>query len=907
MAIPAASRDGDRKLSLGIHMKRRFKNSQVIVSLLLVIAVVSTSILTRPGSAQVRPIYDYGAGGLGQLLLRLQTTGSIMYTGAHPDDEDSALLSYLARGLHVRTAYLSLTRGDGGQNLLGSEQSEALGVIRTEELLQARRLDGAEQYFTRAFDYGFSKTLDEAKAKWPEQEVLGDMVRAIRIFRPMVVVSGFSGTPADGHGQHQYAGYLTPKAIAAASDPTQFPEHLRIGLRPWKVRKVYMRANPRSTDNPPTLRLNSGTFDPLIGRSYFEIAVEGRSLHRTQDQGGIEAAGPRFSGVRLINGVETWKGPDTDLFTGLDTSIDAIGEGISDPAFADALSKLEAAAAKALADFDAITPRKTIPALADGFRAVQTARAQLQAMPASEARDYADGRLAYKEAQFTEALQRAAGIEFDVLADRETLTQGDSCSVSLQAYWPADPAVKSQSIGLVSPAGWTSVRVPPNPAATPNPVPPTMGSTQHDVKLTIGPAVARTEPYWLTEPRDDGLFRWPDRKLMWTPDDPLSLPFTPDPVYGLAQFEIGGAEVKLKQPLRYRYADDVRGEIRREVNVVPALSLQLEPDLLVVPLGDIRKPQKVVAVVTNNADHAAESQVRLRVPAGWAASPSAAPVSFKLKGERRTVEFQLLHTGPPSAASEAISGEVSAGGQTVEQAMRVISYPHIQTHRIYEPAAIKINTVDLKVAPVRVGYVMGAGDEVPDAIRRMGLTVTLLDEGDLATGDLNRFDTIVIGIRAADARPDFIANHQRLLDFARNGGTLIVQYQRPNYAALNLLPFPAKIGPRITDENADVKLLHPEDQLFNWPNKISANDWNGWVQERTLYSFTEFSDPYLPMVEMKDPGEAPQNGGEVIAPLGKGWYIYSSFAWFRQLPAGVPGAYRLFANLLSRGKKPNGS
>lgn len=888
------------------------KNNSVkrwTVALLGLVLTIPNLIIPPSARAQVRPTYDYGALGLGQLLRRLQTTGSVMLTGAHPDDEDSALLVYLARGLPSRTAYLSLTRGDGGQNVLGSEQSESLGVIRTEELLQARRLDGAEQYFTRAFDYGFSKSLDEAKSKWPEQLVLGDMVRAIRIFRPMVLISRFSGTSADGHGQHQFAGYLTPKAVAAAADPNQFPDQIREGLPAWKVRKFYVSSNPRNQADPPTLRFDTGHYDPLLGRSYAEIAAEGRSLHRTQEQGNIENRGPRYSGVRLVQGVETWKGQDTSLFTAIDTSISGLGGqvGVSDEALRFELVRTEVAAKRALNEYDPFEPQKIIPALADGLNAIRKGRTRLKALPASNAREDADLYLATKEAEFTEALRRAAGIEIDVIADRETVAPGDTVTVTMQVSNPQSDKVQSLGLQLVNPPGWTIVPKPNSANSRDVPAPGVTDVMQFETKLVAGPSLKPTQPYWLTSQRDHDLFRWPDPLTPWSKMDPLCFPFSPAEFYGQAEFKIGGEVVRFERPVQYRFADAVRGEIRREVNVVPALSLELDQDLLIVPSGSAAKPQRIVVIATNNADRTVSSQIQLQLPSGWNAAPATVPLSFKRKGDRLTAVFTVTPKGKPVAGSYLLTAVATADGQKYDQEMHVLSYPHIQTHRIYTPAAANVNVFDLKVAPVRVGYVMGAGDEVPEAIRRMGVPVTMLSEADLAAGDLTQFDTIVVGIKATDTRPDFVANHERLLDFARAGGTLIVQYQRPTYATLKLPPFATQMGPRTSDENAAVTILKPEDPLFNWPNQITAQDFSGWVQERSLYGFTEFGTSYTPLLETHDAGEAAQNGGEVMVPMGRGLYIYTAFAWFRQLPHGVPGAYRLFANMLSRGKAVAGN
>lgn len=875
----------------------------LLLSLALLLPLLSVAGLTGAARAQVRSQYDMGAAGLGQSLRRLQTIASAMHTGAHPDDEDTALIARLARGDSARVAYLSLNRGEGGQNIIGPELFEPLGVIRTEELLQSRRLDGGEQFFTRAMDYGFSKTRAEAAAKWGERLVLGDMVRAIRLFRPLVVISRFSGTPADGHGQHQLAGYLTPQAFRAAADPKEFPEQLAEGLRPWRALKLYVGQGFReNAANPPTVRLDTGEYDPLIGRSYFEVAMEGRSQHKSQEMGLLELRGPQSSGLRLVESASKTEGMERSVFDGIDTSIRGIAKlsGLTEEIIGDELGDTQKAATRALAEYDALAPQKIIEPLADGLRAARKARAKLASARISEqARADADFMLARKEREFEESLRRAAGVEVDALASTETIAPGESLSVAVRAFVPAGAPVKVGEMRLRAPTGWTSETAPePAPASTG--FRPTRETAAKAVYFTL--AVPRdaqpTQPYWLNAPREGYLFRWADNV-------PKNEPFGEPPLLAEADVEIGGARVLIVKPVQYRYADDIRGELRRVPSVVPALTVALDSDLIIAPIASLPRETRVAVRVTNHSRSPVEGDARLRLPAGWTARPAAAPFKLSKKGERTAVVFQVTVPRATKPGAYQLAAQASTGsGASFEQDMRVIAYPHIQTHRLYAPAVAAVRVFDFKVAPVRVGYVMGSGDQGPAAIERMGLKVTMLGEEDLSSGDLSRFDTIVVGVRASEVRPDFVANTSRLLDFVRAGGALIVQYQRPDYVDLGLAPFPAKMAARVTDETAPVRILQPQHQAFNFPNKIGPADWEGWVQERSLYNFTTFDPSYAPLIESRDEGEEAQRGGEVYAEIGRGKYVYTSYAWFRQLPSGVPGAYRLFANLISLSAKP---
>ncbi len=861
---------------------------------------------TPTAHAQVRSVYSNGAQGLGQALRRLQTTGSAMHTGAHPDDEDSALIARLARGDQARVAYLSLNRGEGGQNIISADLFEPLGVIRTEELLQARRLDGGDQFFTRTIDYGFTKTRAEAASKWGEQNVLGDMVRIIRTFRPLVIISRFTGTPSDGHGHHQLSGYLTPLAFQAAADPEQFPEQIAEGLRPWQARKLYVSESfGNNPNNKPTLAVETGRYDYLLGRTYYEIAREGRSQHKSQEQGSIELHGPHESGVRLLKSLVKNSEPEQSVFDGIDASITGIAKlsALRDDAINGELSQMQKAAARALAEYDALAPQKIIKPLTEGIDATRKARAKLTSMSGeANASADADFLLEQKEQEFADALQRAAGVTVEALAESEVVSPGGSVAVAVTVFVPDASLVKVGEIHLRTAKDW---RV--DPSTPPQPTGGPFSRFRRETaqqsaffRLSVPENAPFTQPYWLSQPRVGDLFQWPQNA-------PKGRPFEPEQTFGEVGMEIGGTPLVMFKAVQYRYADEVRGEIRRDLNVVPAISVVLDSHLVVVPTSARSQTKQIAIRLTNNSQHPVNGQVRLRLPEGWTAQPMETQFEIKEKNARTAVAFNVTVPARTKAGSFQIEAEAVASGKTFNRELHAIEFPHIQTHRIYLPSQATVRVFDLQVAPVRVGYIMGSGDEVPEAIRQMGLPVTMLSEDGLSIGDLSRYDTIVVGVRASQVRPDFVANNVRLTDYVRGGGTLIVQYQRPDYVEKGLAPFPAKIGERVTDEDAIVTILQPQHPAFNFPNKITPEDWENWVQERTLYNMTALDPKYIPLLESHDPHEPAQNGGEVYAEIGRGKYVYTSYAWFRQLPEGVPGAYRLFANLLSLAKAPQAS
>ncbi|MBP6002928.1 MAG: PIG-L family deacetylase [Pyrinomonadaceae bacterium] len=888
-------------------LQSKIKIRRLSVVALDLAVLVSIIVLSLPVRAQVRPVYDLGSSGLGQKLRRLQTTASAMHTAAHPDDEDSGLLARLARGDNARVSYLSLTRGEGGQNVIGSELFESLGIIRTEELLQARRLDGGEQFFTRFMEYGFSKQRTEAARIWGEKEVLGDMVRAIRLFRPLVVISRFSGTPADGHGQHQLAGYLTPIAFKAAADPKQFPEHFAEGLEPWQAKKLYVgQGFAPNAANPASLVVPTGEYDPLIGRSYYEIATEGRSQHKSQEMGSIEPRGKAQSGLRLLESSVNDVKSDKGVFDGIDTSIKGIASfasGSTDQ-FKATLSELQQTAETALREYDPYHPEKLIPILAKGMKLAEAAVGMNRDPEVKFL-------LRQKHKDFANALQAAAGIVVDALSDSETVVAGDTIGVAVRVFAPEVSGVKINDVAIKAPEGWTTSDAgePAQDTSSPFRQRNEVALGSKFFKLTAAANASPTQPYWLENQRDKFTFNWS------AAGQAANMPFQAALASAQVKMNVGGEELTVNVPVTYRYADQIRGEIRRDVNVVPMVTNALESSLAVIPTSAKAQQQKVVMSVTNNSPKGVSGTAKLDLPQGWTVNPASVDFAIKSKGAKTAVSFDVTIPANTKAGAYNILAKSVVGGKEYGQTVFEVAYPHIQTHRRYAPSVLEAKVVDLKVSPVNVGYVMGTGDRVPEAIKLLGLPVTMLSEKDLTTGDLSKFDTIVIGIRASQVRPDYTANNGRLLEFVKNGGTLIVQYQQSEFIRDNLVPFPAKMesvvngtqrvsNVRVVDENAPVTMLVPDHVVFNFPNKIVSSDWDNWVQERNLYTLTGLDPQYTALLSSQDEGEAPVTGGLVYAKIGKGHYIYNAYSFFRQLPTGNPGAYRLFANMLSLPKSP---
>lgn len=882
-------------------MNSMAKRQGIALFILLSLVFASPTRLhwTPQAKADTRAAEDRGVAGLGQALKRLGTIASALHTGAHPDDEDSGLLAYLARGRQARTAYLSLTRGDGGQNLIGPELYETLGVIRTEELLAARRIDGAQQFFSRAFDFGFSKSPQEAFAKWDRQAVLADMVRVIRTFRPLVIISAWTGTPMDGHGHHQASGILTPDAYRAAADPSRFPEQIKEGLRPWQAKKLYVRVPmreelPKGQEPPqPTLSINVGQFDPLLGRSYYEIAMQGRSQHRSQDQGALERRGPQHSRLRLVDSTLGSPADDKDLFDKIDVQLTGIADfaGREAEQLRPTLVDVQQAADEAMAKFNPLSASQLAPIIARGLHQLMVLQGKLDSFHLNdEARYNIAFLLKQKITDFGDALIRSQGVVVDCLADDEVVTPGQTFSVTVQAYADTNAQISKPSLNL--PEGWSAELQKESDSRTDG-----RHIVQRDFKVTVAADAEASQAYWLKHPRKGDMF------VPGTGGTGIE-PVAPPIISASVEFEIAREPVVITQPAQFRFADKALGEIRRELKVAPAISVAVSPPLLVYPQSNKALAREINVTIINNQKTGARGVVSLHKIKDWQFAPAEAAFDMKREGEQQSFTFTVTAPAGATDSRHLVAVAQTAEGREYRDTYQRIAYPHIESRFIARPAEIDALSFDVKVAPgLRVGYIEGAGDDFANALKRMDVDVRIIDSRELASGDLSKYDVIVTGIRVYEVRPDVIASNSRLVDYVKQGGTLIVQYNKNEIAAGNFTPYPVKMKQgmpdRVTDETAAVTILDPSSPLFNYPNKITEADFAGWVQERGTYFFSEWDAQYKPLLASHDPNEEDKRGGELIAQFGKGYYIYTGYAWFRQLPMGVPGAYRLIANLVS--------
>jgi LmbE family N-acetylglucosaminyl deacetylase len=810
-----------------------------------------------PARAQAPAVMD--AAEMALALKRLNVVGTALYVGAHPDDENTALLAYLASGRGVRTAYLSLTRGDGGQNLLGPEKGELLGLVRTQELLAARRLDGAEQFFTRAVDFGFSKSPEETLSVWGREPALADVVWVIRRFRPDVVITRFPTTGEGGHGQHTASAVLAREAFEAAGDPARFPEQLD-HVRPWRPRRllwnVFSRGGERPADADKLLSADVGGYDPLLGKSYTEVAAESRSEHKSQGQGSQGRRGPTPNYFAHLAGEPAAK----DIFEGVDLSWRRVEGGAE-------VGRLLEEAAR---EFRPANPQALLPTLL-------RARAALRKLPQD------DPAVRAKTDELFRLILACAGLWAEAVAAEPYAVPGAEVPVKVTLVNRSDAPIRFERVTL------RDGRSREVNAELKNNQPVT-------AELSVPANAELSQPYWLREAPGRGLFKVEDQQTIGdaSPDSPV-------PVVVRAT-AFGDENISFALPVLYRWTDRVRGELYRPVAVVPEAAVRVEGRAVVFPE---RAPKRVSVSVKGNTKAGLTGTLRLKLPDGWAAAPAEVPVSLKGAGEEFTASFDVT---PPAAASVAtLTAEFESGGRRFTRGMVEIDYPHIPRLVVFPEATARLVRADVGRRGGRVGYVMGSGDEVPEALRQIGYEVVLLSDAELEREDLARFDAVVVGVRAYNTRPALRQQQRRLLDYVERGGTLVVQYNTAERAleGFGLGPFPLKIsrGDRVTVEDAPVRLLAPGHELLSAPNRIAPADFEGWVQERGLEFPSEWDARYTPLFGMSDPGEPEKRGSTLVARHGRGTYVYTSLAFFRQLPAGVPGAYRLFANFISAGRE----
>ena len=863
---------------------------------------------------RVRPVdLEDGAPALGLLLRQLATTAVFMQATAHPDDENNALHVFLNRGKGVRTILTTATRGDGGQNEIGSELYDPLAVLRTEELEAMHRFDASEQYFTRAVDFGYSFSIEETIEKWGRDEIIGDFVRLIRTTRPDVIL-GMNPTGTGGGLHHQASGLLSREAFKAAGDPSRYPDQLREGLMPWQPRKYYYTAGGPGAGRgqggaPPPLPLGAlraavidvSEFDPLLGRTYVELGSEERGMHKSQAITQLLAlpAGRTQQRYLLMDTFATQTAGDEDsFFAGIDTTIPGLSAFVSGTPPATLTSGLRAIADQVEAarrQFDLSGPFAAAPSLASGLSAVRSLRQQLPAMGLSpDARFTIDARLKTKEDQFTEGVALAHGVRIEVLANDGIVVPGQEVRITASIVARGRPLTIA-SVALEGFDGQASC-----PAG-----PIDVGSLYRcEAPMRIPAGAKTTRPYWkrlATAARYE-----------FESDAAFGLPFRPTPFRATLTLTAEGTEVRLTRPVQFRYiGSQLEGEKRTELTVVPRLALRVTPPIAIVPAGrgaSAAVDREVRVTVANHGPTATAGEVRLLPPSGWKVTPQVSAVNFAREDESQTVRFTLRPAANAAPGNYSVNAEATAGSQPYGSGFQVVEYPHIRRRQLEIPARVTVKVMDVRLAAdLNVGYVMGTGDDVPAALRGLGASVQMLDADALSWADLTRYDAIIIGVRAYDSREDLRANNKRILDYAAAGGNVVVQYNRGD-GWTQYAPFPAgSSSTRVTDENGEVEILAADDPVFHYPNEIGPAVWRNWEQERGTYFIVPQDGRYTDLIRIHEPfphNAGWKSGALVGAPVGKGRWTFVGLGLWRQVAAGTDGAYQLLANLVSRGKLP---
>ena len=920
-----------------------FRHTPILGATLALLLAISAS----PTAAQV-PI-DRGFVGTALDLRGLDGLKRVLLVAAHPDDEDTALLTTLARGQGAETAYLSITRGDGGQNLIGPQLGEGLGAIRTGELLAARELDGGVQFFTRAIDFGYSKTAEETIEKWEEDEVLRDIVLVIRRFRPHVIVSVWQGNESDGHGHHQASGILTKEAFEVAADPARFPELADIGVEPWATPSLYL-LNRRTEETD--VRVETGTYDLVLGRSHYQVAMDSRSQHRSQDMGSSQPFGRRSSrlllearhapdgtllrGADLGQSIDSSAGPTDAFFAGVDTTLAGPARALGLPRgdeIVQELTRYRGHLMDARRYFGAGQAGEAVGSLAQARMPLESAIT----MVASAAGRQLPGARAY----LTELLRRAEAVERTLLDMTGVVTRvqvaddlivpGETFDVTVEVWNGGGFGISDIGASLRVPAGWEV-----GPAR--------MLGRFREVPGAAGFSVAAGEVvrfvHEVTAPIDADLSKLyyretsgTDAMYVWPENDPMlwGLPKAPRPISAeialtyLEEYNAGWEEregVPLRTPSvstvvegEYVGVDQADGQFTHPPLVVPAISVTAEPGSLVWPSGPDGVPaeaKQVTVRVENHAEAGRRGSVRLEVGDGWAVSPNSHAFDFDAPGQQETFTFDVVpqrvtpgrftFTARATALSPERADDDMLQADVYTEGFSLLDYPHIERMAFFEPAEIGVSVVPVRADDVSVGYIFGPGDDGMLALRQMGVDVREVTAADLRNGNLDDLDVLMLGIRVYETQPEIAALNDRILAFAEAGGTVVTQYNQYNFPRGEYAPYPVDISrphDRTTDEFSPVEFIHPTSPVIQGPNTLAMQDFEGWVQERGLYYLGEWDDAYMPQIRFRDPGEDWKEGALVVAPYGDGLYVYTGISFFRQFPAGVPGAYRLFANLVS--------
>ncbi|MGZ4820896.1 MAG: PIG-L family deacetylase [Terriglobales bacterium] len=874
-------------------------------------------------SAQEIPAQDHGSDALAQMFARLRTTARLLHTTAHPDDDDGSMLAYEARGQGTEAMMLTLNRGEGGQNKFGAALLDELGILRTLELLEADRFYDVEQRFTQVADFGYSKTAEETFEKWGGHNIaLADMVRVIRTFRPDVIVSRFDGSGRDGHGNHQAAGILSREAFHAAADANRFPEQIREGLQPWQAKKLYI-GNVRGEEGA-TLKLNTGTYDPILGMSYAQFATEGLKHQMSQGVGGFyNPVGDIFRTYKLADTVLPQpNGEEKSFFDGIDTTLPGLASLLGEqeknaPFLRAGLAEVDHLIAQAEAGYRPTDPSVTAELLARALQKVRTVYTELgraqnigcttQGDIGCRHRDQIQFELDAKQQQLQQAINIALGLVLQASADPEheqtffgffrqeqtflMAVPGQTFTVTARLYNRGGQAINAKYMELRVPSEWMS---------EPAKIKAQMGqlktnqlaSTQF--RVTVPENASYTRPYWHRDNSQQAVYKIDDPRY-------ATLPLPPPPVIARAVYEIAGVESEVTVPVQVKWVDPTYGQLERPLAVGPPLSIEIDPPVRVISTQR-RGPFGITVGVRNDVNGAARSIIHLQAPAGWQVTPASQAANFSADQEYKNFTFSVQSP----ALQEGVypmSAVLDYDGKQYREGYDVVGRHDIGDFYYYHPAVQKLSAVNVTVPEnLRVGYIMGAGDEIPSLLQDLGVHLDMISPAELVSGDLNRYHTIVLGIRAYDVRTDVRAYNQRLLDYVNNGGTLVVQYNASVgvFNGGHFTPYPATLSSeRVTVEEAPVRILDPANPIFHTPNPIPMADFSGWVQERGLYFMNSWDPHFKPLLASHDPGEPEREGGLLVAPYGKGLYIYTGYAFFRQLPAGVPGAVRLFVNLLS--------
>ncbi|MGH9533662.1 MAG: PIG-L family deacetylase [Terriglobales bacterium] len=896
-------------------------------------------------TANAQPLpFAVGPAGLWQMLLKLRSRASMLHVDAHPDDEDGGMLAYESRHLGARVALLTLNRGEGGQNAMSSDYWDRLGLVRTEELLAADRYYGVQQYFSRVVDFGFSKHKSGSLAQWGFNRVLSDVVRVVRLTRPLVITSPFVGAASDGHGNHQVSGEMAQLAFNDAGDPKMFPSQIRAGLEPWTPLKMYARVpfahivggrmfdyatghwrparfrnyiqNTWISGQPSTtLRVPEGRYDPWLGESYIQLSRTGWGLQKTQNGGGfILLPGPASSAYHRYASRVPVPAQEAGFFQGIDTSL----AGIADLAPAGqraflrpALARINALVETALRQYRPQRPAALAPLLADGLRQTraliaQTRASQLPALPKYNVLY----ELRVKRAQFNDALLMALGVSMQARVAPPRVGRGFFGFVSVRptfqfaipgqrfhvAVHVADQGAQplaSVRVWLAGPQGeqWTLA-----PAGAPLTSLGAGDAADQEFAVAVPQNAAPTEPYFDRPNIEQAYYdlRQPQYR---------NLPFAPYPLAAWVEVRYQGVTARMAEVVQTVEREDGRGTVLHPLAVAPAISVMIHPHAGIVPLGRRRFP--LVVAVRSQAPGPVRGTLRLALPAGWTATPAVASFSIAHAGDAQTVAFAVTPRGL-AERPYLLRAVATYDGLQYRQGFVTTGYPGVRPYNYYRRAAYRTTGVQVRTAPgLMIGYVMGTGDSVPSALDDLSIHVHFISAQDLATGDLDRYNEILLGIRAYANRPALALNNARLLDYVRQGGVVVVQYQTGEYNH-NYGPYPLNLGSdeKVVHEHCPVRLLLPHSPVLSWPNQITTQDFAGWVEERGHGFMGTWGPEYRAPLEMHDPGQAPQRGGLLYARYGRGAYVYLALALYRQLPEGVPGAFRLMANLLSLPRNP---